>query len=170
MCNSLNKLHRKLEKGTRVRQRHTHVHNPAHKLHHHCKNWQALHYYEKHAHTHRHMDIHTHVLQVHSPACMWECFSSVSAPAGSMDSLINTPFHMSAFMTSKFLSCTSHVFVRCMQSIFPQMPGKGAIAGFAASQILTHENISVLLNRGFKEKYTLFLHFHHWNFMFMLIF
>lgn len=52
MCNSLNKLHRKLEKGTRVRQRHTHVHNPAHKLHHHCKNWQALHYYEKHAHTH----------------------------------------------------------------------------------------------------------------------
>lgn len=123
-----------------------------------------------HTHTHRHMDIHTHVLQVHSPACMWECFSSVSAPAGSMDSLINTPFHMSAFMTSKFLSCTSHVFVRCMQSIFPQMPGKGAITGFAASQILTHENISVLLNRGFKEKYTLFLHFHHWNFMFMLIF
>lgn len=121
-------------------------------------------------HSHRHMDIHTHVLQVHSPACMWECFSSVSAPAGSMDSLINTPFHMSDFMTSKFLSCTSHVFVRCMQSISPQMPGKGAITGFAASQILTLENISVLLNRGFKEKYTLFLHFHHWNFIFMLIF
>ena len=95
---------------------------------------RGLHYHERYthtctqtqAHTHAgaraHTHTHTHTHTPHSQVCMSDCVPSEAAPAGSMESLINTPFHMSNFMALKFLSSTSRVCVCVCVLVSPSFP------------------------------------------------
>ena len=125
------------------REANTHAYKLTHKYHRHYRGWQGItlsweiHTYvhtnagthtrrRARAHTHAgaraHTHTHTHTHTPHSQVCMSDCVPSEAAPAGSMESLINTPFHMSNFMALKFLSSTSRVCVCVCVLVSPSFP------------------------------------------------
>lgn len=55
---------------------------------------------------------------MHSQVSVSICVPSETAPAGTMEPLINTPFHMSNFMTEMFLRTARHAVCLCAVHLF----------------------------------------------------